>query len=74
MSPFVLTQGSLSHGQIAFQISYNPRQFLQGAPIVEAFLLGFDQRFARVAVFVEVFGEATAGAPESKLVTVRAIP
>lgn len=31
-------------------------------PVVEAFLLGFDQRFARVAVFVEVFGETAFGA------------
>jgi hypothetical protein len=38
--------------------SNNHHQSLQGAPVVEAFLFGFEQRFARVAVFVEVFGEA----------------
>jgi uncharacterized protein YbjQ (UPF0145 family) len=31
------------------------RQLLQGARVVEAFLPGADQRFARVAVLVEVF-------------------
>ena len=34
-------------------------------PVVEAFLLGFDQRFAWVAVLVEVFGETAFGAGEA---------
>ena len=34
-------------------------------PVVEAFLFGFDQRFARVAVFVEVFGETAFSAGEA---------
>ena len=34
-------------------------------PVVEAFLFGFDQRLARVAVFVEVFGEAALRAGEA---------
>jgi len=29
-------------------------------PVVEAFLFGFDQRLAGVAVFIQVFGEANA--------------
>jgi hypothetical protein len=33
--------------------------------VSEAFLFGFDQRLARVAVFVEVFREATFGAREA---------
>jgi hypothetical protein len=44
------------------QSSNNPRQILQGAPVVEALLFGFDQRLARAAVFVEVFREAAFGA------------
>jgi len=35
-------------------------------PVVEAFLFGADQRFARVAVLVEAFGEAAFAAPELK--------
>jgi len=38
---------------------------LQHAPVFEAFLLGLEQRLARVAVFVEVFGEAAFGARET---------
>ena len=34
-------------------------------PVVEAFLFGFDQRLARVAVLVEVFREAALGAGEA---------
>jgi len=34
-------------------------------PVVEAFLFGFDQRFARVAVFVEVFRKAAFRAGEA---------
>jgi len=41
-------RGSLSHSRRAFQTSNNPRQLLQGAPVFEAFLLGFEQHFARV--------------------------
>ena len=58
-------RGSLSHGQNTFQTSNNPRQLLQYVPVVETFLFGFDQRFARVAVFVEVFRETAFGAGET---------
>jgi len=36
-----------------------PRQIQQRAPVFETFLFRFEQRFARIAVFVEVFGKAT---------------
>ena len=39
-------------------LSNDPRQLLQGAPVVEAFLFGAEQRFAWVAVLVEVLREA----------------
>ena len=55
-------RSSLSRRKPAFQPSNNPRQLLQGAPVFEAFLFGFEQRLARVAVFVEVFGETSFGA------------
>ena len=58
-------RSSVSHRQIAFQTSNNPRQLLQGAPVVEAFLFGFDQRLAWVAVLVEVFREAAFRAREA---------
>ena len=41
------------------------RQLLQGTPVVEAFLFGEEHRWARVAVFVEVFGETALGAGET---------
>ena len=47
------------------QLSNNPRQFLQGAPVFEALLLCLEQRLARVAVFVEVFRETAFGAGEA---------
>lgn len=42
---------------MAAATSNNPRQFLQYAPVIEAFLFGFDQRFARVAVLGGVFAK-----------------
>ena len=60
---------SLTRRARRFQTSNNPRQFLQGAPVFEAFLFGFVERLARVAVLVEVFGEAAFGARNQGVVS-----
>ena len=43
----------------------NPRQFLQRAPVVKAFLFGANQGFARVPILVEVLREAAYSAREA---------
>jgi len=54
----------LSRSAKSIFASNNPRQLVQRAPVFKALLFGFEQRLARVAVFVEVFREAASTARE----------
>lgn len=48
--------------------SNNPRQFLQGVPVFEAYLFGLEQRFARVALWLTEQSVSNQPLPDAQVV------